>query len=132
MRNMLSTCVFFIGLVGVLAPPPPIPPFIALLDGEEGVAACITSSGVKQSELEAIKPFEENKVSENVQCFFKCMAEKRKMLNEDGSINIDEFNKRPKPPKVNEEFEKKIEECIKKVKISSCADMEQIADCFKH
>ncbi|CAH1380573.1 unnamed protein product, partial [Tenebrio molitor] len=92
-----------------------------------GEAAEFTNECLKENDLaeKDIKMFDSvEDIPENVLCFTKCMNIKSGVLQEDGTIVIDNINIIPGVDKLKEPKLGQLTECIKEIgKVEECSDM---------
>lgn len=109
-------------------PPPGFP--LNLLN-KEVINKCVNDTGANLSELENLKGAKVD-VSESLLWLFKCVGEESNILNEDGTVNLEELNQLPKSRHLRKDMEEKLNECIKNVDpIKECSDMKKLHECFK-
>ncbi|XP_060534006.1 uncharacterized protein LOC132706603 [Cylas formicarius] len=94
----------------------------------DAVEKCLKDTGVSLKDLLNFQ--EMSSLGEKEMCFAKCLSETMGLLGADGELNFDEI-KAIIPAGIDAEVEKKGEECARAVgKISSCADMGKLFQCY--
>lgn len=104
--------------------------FIEKIQKSDGFDDCLKSSGAKKDDLFVLPP----KNTHEVFCFKKCMMDKREMINADGSIKFDEFDKNFKEQvfsDVPQKFLDAMKKCMEDVKITKCDDLKIVSECFQ-
>lgn len=89
--------------------------------------ACLKEAKIDfESAKEGLKS-EVKDISEDVLCFYKCIMEKRGVLNSDGKINEMDTKK---TPHLDEKQKSEVMECIKNVEpVVKCEDMRKLIEC---
>lgn len=88
---------------------------------------CLSSVGLK---IEDLRKFEGDEISEDLMCFGKCMQEEQGLLDGDGNVVEENFEKLPILESLSEDEKTKIWDCLKEVgKVETCQDFGKQREC---
>nr|WKF25110.1 odorant-binding protein [Agasicles hygrophila] len=96
----------------------------------EGYNDCLKTTGITEEQIFKIPPSN----SRDVMCFSKCLGEKKKSINSDGTVNIKAMEEAIKDMQKDAGIAAKLIENVKKcltgVEVKECEDMIQFNDCL--